>query len=345
MVIENKKPHGQSILIQMAIAVVVLMASVCLWACERKDRKPAGPIEKATLAYSATHHVILAEVAQVKDYFKQEGLEIMPHLHAYGKPALQDMMAGTADFATVAETPVMFAILDGAEISIIATIHKANKDNNAIVARKDKGILTPPDLKGKKIATTLGTVSEFFLDAFLAINSISKKDVELVNLRQEELPRALMEGNVDAAAGFNPFLTMAQGLLGEGGTTFYNKNIYTQTFIMVSTKEFVRHNPGKVEKMLRALDRAEKFVQQNPEEALKIVADFNPEKIAATREMLAGSFMGLSLDQSLILALEDESRWAIKSGLTSATEVPNFLDYIYFDGLKSVRPAAIWVLK
>jgi NitT/TauT family transport system substrate-binding protein len=345
MVIENKKPHGQSTLIRMAIAVVALAASICWCACDRTDRKPAGPIEKATIAYSATHHAILAEVAQVKDYFKKEGLEIMPHLHAYGKPALRDMMEGTADFATVAETPVMFAILEGAEISIIATIHKANKDNNAIVVRKDKGIFAPLDLKGKKIATTFGTVSEFFLDAFLAINSISKKDVTLVNLRQEELPQALAEGNVDAAAGFNPYLTAAQRRLGEGGTTFYNKNIYTQTFLIVSTREFIRHNPGKVEKVLRALDRAEKFVQQNPEEALKIVSDFNQKEIVATREMLAGTFIGLSLDQSLILALEDESRWAIKGGLTGATKVPNYLDYIYFDGLKSVKPAVIGILK
>lgn len=342
---ENKKPRNQSILVRMAIAAVVVATSGCFWACERRNHEPAGPIEKATIAYSATHHAILAEVAQVKDYFKKEGLQILPHLHAYGKPALQDMMEGTADFATVAETPVMFAILDGAEIAIIATIHKANKENNAIVAIKDKGILTPPDLKGKKIAATLGTVSEFFLDAFLAINLISKKDVELVNLRQEELPQALAQGTVDAAAGFNPFLTVAQRRLGEGGITFHNKNIYTQTFIIVSTREFVRHNPGKVEKLLRALDRAEKFVQQNPEEALKIVADFNREKIAATREMLAGTTIGLSLDQSLIFALEDESRWAIKGGLTSATEVPNYLDYIYFDGLKSVKPAAIGILK
>jgi len=60
---------------------------------------------------------------------------------------------------------VMFAIMEGNKISIIATIQTSNR-NNAIIARKDRGILTPQDLRGRKIATTFGTIAEFFMDAF-----------------------------------------------------------------------------------------------------------------------------------------------------------------------------------
>jgi NitT/TauT family transport system substrate-binding protein len=329
---------------RFALALSVLALATCLCACTRPDPKPAGPAEKITIAYSATHYALLADVAQVKGFFQKEGLEVTPRMHAYGKLALRDMFEGKADFATVAETPVMFAIMDGADISIISTINTTSKDN-AIVARKDKGILTPNDLKGRKIAATFGTTSEFFMDAFLAVNGISRKDVEVVNLRQEELPRALAEGKTDAAAVFNPFLNASQKELGVRGTTFYNENLYTQSFNIVSTKEFVRHNPGKVGKVLRALDRAEKFVSQNPEEAFNAVADFNRMDIAAVREMLAGTDNALTLDQSLLLAMEDESRWAIKAGLTGNKKVPNYLDFIYFEGLKSVKPDAVRILR
>ena len=342
----KKKTSHQRIpfLNRMVIAVAALATVVCLFACDRTERKPVGPTEKATIAFSATHYAFLADVAQVNGYFQQEGLEVTPHMHAYGKLALQDMMEGKADFATVAETPIMFAILNGADISIIATIHNTDKDN-AIVARTDKGIVTPSDLKGRKIAATFGTTSEFFSDAFLAINAISKEDVQLVNLRQEEMSQALAGGKVDAAAVFNPFLIASQKQLGESGTTFYNKNIYTQTFNVVSTKEFVKQNPGKVNKVLRALERAKSFSEKHPEESLKIVADFNKMDVASTREMLDGTSVDLSLDQSLILALEDESRWAIKEKLTNSSNIPNYLKYIYFDGLDSVKPAAVEILK
>jgi sulfonate transport system substrate-binding protein len=332
------------LLTRLAPAAAALAAVALFSACSRTEQKPIGPPEKVTIAFSATQYALLADVAQQKGYFLQEGLEVTPRLHTYGKLALRDMIEGNADFATVAETPLMFAIMNGANISIISTIHTSSKDN-AIVARKDKGILTPGDLKGRKIAATFGTTSEFFMDAFLAVNGISRKNVALVNLRQEELPQALAEGTADAAAVFNPFLIASQKKLGENGTTFYNKNIYTQTFNIVSTKEFVRNNPGKVGKVLRALDRAENFFRQNPEEALKIVADFNRMDMAEAREMLAGTSIGLSLDQSLLLSLEDESRWAIKNGLTASQKVPNYLDYIYFDGLKAVKPNAVRILR
>ncbi len=62
-------------------------------------------------------------------------------MHPYGKTALKEVLEGKADFATVAETPVMFAIMKGEKISIIATIQTSSR-NSAIMARKDKGILT-----------------------------------------------------------------------------------------------------------------------------------------------------------------------------------------------------------
>jgi NitT/TauT family transport system substrate-binding protein len=53
----------------------------------------------------------------------------------------------------------------------------------------------------------------------------------------------------------------------------------------------------------------------------------------------------LSLDQSLVAAMEDEARWMIANGLTSETEVPNFLDYIYMDGLQAVKPEAVNIIR
>ena len=45
----------------------------------------------------------------------------------------------------------------------------------------------------------------------------------------------------------------------------------------------------------------------------------------------------LPLDQSVILAMKDEARWMIKNNLTTEKQVPDFLDYIYEDGLKAVN--------
>ena len=48
-------------------------------------------------------------------------------MHALWETALKEVLEGKADFATVAETPVMFAIMNGEKISIIATIQTSTK--------------------------------------------------------------------------------------------------------------------------------------------------------------------------------------------------------------------------
>jgi len=54
----------------------------------------------------------------------------------------------------------------------------------------------------------------------------------------------------------------------------------------------------------------------------------------------------LSLDQSLITAMEDEARWMIKNKLTSKKQgVPDFMNYIYIDGLKAVKPEAVNIIR
>jgi NitT/TauT family transport system substrate-binding protein len=52
----------------------------------------------------------------------------------------------------------------------------------------------------------------------------------------------------------------------------------------------------------------------------------------------------LSLDQSLVLAMEDEGRWMINNNLTNAEKLPDFRNYIYPEGLMQVKPDAVNVI-
>lgn len=51
------------------------------------------------------------------------------------------------------------------------------------------------------------------------------------------------------------------------------------------------------------------------------------------------------LDQSWVVSIEAEARWAIENNLTDGTEVPNYLDYIYMDALEEVKPEAIGIIR
>ena len=176
-------------LTRFAVAVSALAIATCFLACTRADNKPAGPSEKVIFAYTLLPDTALVHIAQKKGYFLQEGLDVTAQTHLTGKAALQSVLEGKADFATVAETPAMFAIMKGEKISIIATTNTSQR-NIAIIARKDKGILVPHDLKGKKIATTFGTVGEFYMDTLTVTNGLSRKQMTVINLPSEALQDA-----------------------------------------------------------------------------------------------------------------------------------------------------------
>jgi NitT/TauT family transport system substrate-binding protein len=43
--------------------------------------------------------------------------------------------------------------------------------------------------------------------------------------------------------------------------------------------------------------------------------------------------------------MEDEARWMIKNKLTTEKNIPDFLDYIYLDGMKAVKPEAVSIIR
>ena len=52
----------------------------------------------------------------------------------------------------------------------------------------------------------------------------------------------------------------------------------------------------------------------------------------------------LSLDQSLITAMEDEGRWMIKNNLTVREDDTRFQDYIYTRGLEEAKPGSVNII-
>ena len=175
--------------------VIALMFMAALMGCQKSapdnaEQRSPEPLQKITVAYTYQPQSTLVHVAVAKGYFTEEGLDAQSLMHTYGKAALQSVIENKADFATVAETPVMFSVLKGEKIFVIANI-EASSMNNAIVARKDVGIISPGDLKGKRVGYTPGTTSDFFLDSLLTANGLTRQEIKPVALKPEEMQEAI----------------------------------------------------------------------------------------------------------------------------------------------------------
>lgn len=296
--------------------------------------------QKITVAYTTQPQSTLVHIAVAKGYFAEEGLEIQSLLHSYGKAALQSVIENKADFATVAETPVMFNVLKGEKIFVIANI-EASSMNNAIVARKDAGISKTGDLKKKRIGFTPGTTSDFFLDSMLTASGLTRNDIKPVPLKPDEMQDAIKAKQVDAVSTWNYPLTQISRMLGSNGSIFYDREIYTETFNIAAKQDFVQKNPETVRRFLRALIKAEDYVARNPDDAQSIMsASTNIDKSLIHDVWNAFNYRVVQ-DQTLLLTLEDETRWAMKNKLTERTDMPDYLSYIHLDSLRAVKPDAI----
>jgi sulfonate transport system substrate-binding protein len=310
--------------------------------CKRQEQ--AGPPEKITIAYVTTQHDSLYHIAFAKGFFSAEGLDVTAQPHAFGKPALNSVLEGKADLAATGDAPIMFAVTGGKSIYVIAVI-ATSKKASAIIARKDRGIVKPSDLRGKKIGVTRGTLAEFFMDSFLSTRRVDRKEVKVVDLKPDEMPDALARGMVDALSIWQPVLKYIEKALGNNATVFYDETIYSDILCIASGQEFAKKHPDAVRKVLRALIRAESFMKQNKDESLQIIAEATKTDKELLGEILQSFDFRVTLDQALVVSLEDQTRWAQRNKLTGGAAVPNYLDFIYFDGLNSVKPEAVRVIR
>jgi ABC-type nitrate/sulfonate/bicarbonate transport system substrate-binding protein len=335
----NIKKHLCLVAFFLAIMFVISTGPGC-----SKREKYAGPPEKITIAYSTASNAVLVYIAFAKDYFRDEGLDAIQQPHPFGKPALKAVIDGKADIATVGDTPIVFAILSGEKIATIAIIQTSNK-NEAIFARRDRGITQASDLKGKKIGLTLGTTGDFFADSFLLGHGVDRKDVKFINMVPDEMAGALASGKVDAVSTWNPILIQLKKKFGNKGTILFGESLYTELFCVAAREEYVKKNPLMIRKVLRALIKAESFAQQHPEESRRLVADFIKTDKALLDEVWDIFTLQVALDQTLIADFEDQTRWAVKYRSTIHREIPNYLDFIYVEGLQAVKPEAVRIIR
>jgi NitT/TauT family transport system substrate-binding protein len=281
--------------------------------------------------------------AHAQGDFTREGIDALLRPYSSGKASLEAVLQGEAELGTVSDIPVVLASLQKQSVVIIASIFEAERDHG-IVGRLDRGVSTPASLKGKHIGVTLGTSGQFALDAFLNRQKLLPAEVTVSNYAPQQLAGALARGEVDAAAGWEPFLTGMTHAIAGKAAIFYGEDVYAGLFNVAGTGDYVRSHPATMRKVLRALRAGARFCRDEPDAARALFANASASEAARLRAAWHGYRFSVVLDQGLLLALEDEARWAIRNRLAGNGEMPNFLDAVYLDGLEAVAPSAVTVI-
>jgi ABC-type nitrate/sulfonate/bicarbonate transport system substrate-binding protein len=328
----------------LAAAAFAALLALGYVALRERDSAPVATVEKLSIAVPAVPHSSLIYIAAAQGYFAGEGLEvtILPAIH--GKAAVELVSQGKADLGTASEVVFVLAALKGRSLGIVASIASSPSDL-AVIGRRDRGIAAPRDIAGKRIGATLGTAGEFFLWAFLIRHKLPPGSVTLVELPPGRMAPELAAGTVDAISTWQPNVLDAQLALAGNAAIFLEPLAYTETFNLIGRGDFIASHRGAIEKLLRALLKAEQFGRDRPDEALKLVA----ERLKVDAEILRPTWKAfdfrIELRQSQINTMEDGARWAIERGYSDRKAVPNFLPDLHFDALLAVRPERVTVMR
>ena len=305
----------------------------------------SGKAAPITVAYAPFESTTLFWISQDQDFFGQNRLNVTSRKYETGVGSLDAMLNGEADLAVGAnEFPLVGRALQKVPIRTIASIAKS--EFIYLVGRKDRGIQQISDLRGKRVGTTLRTIAQFFLGRFFELNGINIADITLVEVKSpEEWVNAVVNGEIDAVVTAQPYADAAKQRLGDNAIVWSvqsNQPLQTQ---VISTEKWITEHPDLVIRFLKSLVLAEQYIILHPAESKIIVQKQINVDPAYMETVWSQNQFSLSLDQSLILAMEDQSRWMINNNLTSEKEVPDFLDYIYTDGLEAIKPEAVNIIR
>lgn len=326
---------------QFAILIPVLLAvAFSLWSCSRGDY--SGPVESITLGYTPSEAAGLVYISENRGFFTGNGVKIIHKYYNTGAEVMEGLLKGEVEIAGMSEFPFIIRVFEKQKISVYASLDKLQYIY--LIGRKDRGIQSAGDLKGKRIGLPMGTIAEFCLGRYLELNGLTMKDVSLVNTAPPSAMEAL-GGNLDGVVVWNPFTYQIKQRMANRAAILRVQSNQPAYALAVSRNDRLASQKQLIKRSLKAIAQAEQYVVNYPSEARAIVQKRMNYDDAVMESVWPENQFSLSLDQSLITAMEDEARWMIKNKMTTEKQVPDFLNYIYVDGLKAVKPEAVNIIR
>lgn len=326
---------------QLAIAYLLL----ALTGNAQAQQTPTNPdYDTVRFARVAFMGEVAAYIAEDQGYFADEKLNMVVKQNAAGKESLKDLFEGRVDIITTAETPIVYAAFKRDDFYIIAGVAHSETMAGAI-ARRDSGINSPAEIKGKRIALFEGTASDYLLDQYLISNDLSYEDIQRIDMKPKIMVDELVQGRVDGIFGWEPHIKNASAQLGDNAYLLPTVGLKTMDWVIVVSKSYAEQNPQVLVKFLRAIDRANSFIRGNNAQAAAIFSRRSGISQDLVKALWGDFSFELYLSEALLINMEDQARWAITTGRVAAREIPNYLQRIDFNALQQLRPQAISLIK
>lgn len=218
-------------------------------------------------------------VAKDKGFFDEVGLNIeIVDTVAGGATAVQMVSSGDVQGALLSTMALINARSAGLPVIGVTDIQSAFNESplEEFFVRKDSGITSIQDLKGKKIAINL-IKSSFHYTWLMALENagMSVDDVTFVNLSFDQQQGALERGDVDAIGLMQPYTKSAREsenlTMLFDATDIFGEKQFCEIFI---NSVWAAHNEETAKKFVAGIVKAIAWIEENQDEAKQIISKY-----------------------------------------------------------------------
>lgn len=332
----------QNKLISVLLVVTLIFSLV---GCEKTSQTTADKpqelkVVKLGFPGSANFMGSIAGIAQEKKFIDEElqkiGYKVEYVPFAAAGPAVNEALATQKiDLAIYADFPGL--VLKSKDIGISLLAVADNYLNATLLVKQDSPYESVKDLKDKKIAFAKGTfMHKYFLEV-LEQNGLSEKDVQVVNVVTTDAASALLSGNVDALIYVDSLIVsiLADKSAREIDSTRRHPELRAQQ-IFVGVDAYVQENADVPVAIITALAKANEFVKNNPQEAVRIWTKSGLKEEAVkilygTDGVQYAQYFPIEIKPESLAKLTATKNFLLKQGLISKDyEIEKFADHFYY---------------
>ena len=286
------------------LSLFLILVIGALAGCGSDSASSGKSEKKVVIGYFPNIDHAPAMVAREKGYYEKalgEGVKVEYKTFPDGGAFMTALKTGDIDAGLVGPGPVMNNFTNGADVKIIAG---ASSGGTAIVASKKSGVNSVEDFKGKTFITPgVGCTHDVQMETFLQDYGISSARIggTLKHVTGNPAQYAAMfeSGKVDIAAVPEPWASQLVKDTGAKIIVDSKKISYGTTLpnvILVSSGAKIKADKGVIEKIVKAQDEANAFIDKNPEEAkaitIKSIKDITKQEL--DKDVVDGAWNNIS---------------------------------------------------
>lgn len=229
------------------------------------------------VAYIPAATWTIAWVAQDQGLFAKHGLNVTFTM-VQNISLLPPTVGKQIDIAPA--TPPDLIKSAGAGLDVVGVaggvLEISDQTGNGLVVRKDSGITSVAQLKGKTIATpTLGAILHVAALHWLKKSGVEPSAVRAVEVPFPNMADQLKAGRVDAVETTQPFLgqMLANGDVSLGSLTMAVADP-SRTTVWIAQGAWARSHPAVLKQWVEALNDAKAYIAANPAPTRAIIAKY-----------------------------------------------------------------------